>query len=164
MALLRLAFQSVLLYGVFWSASFMVGALHLPLPANLVGLLLLLGLLWSGLIKPSQLDVASGLVSRHLSFFFVPLAVGVMAWGGLLASSGVILGVALLASAALGIGVGGLTAQSARRLTDATARPTPAAEPAPRLMPFPAWSFEAQASRAQTTIAPAEEAALRRAA
>ena len=159
MALLRLAFQSALLYGVFWSASFMVGTLKLPLPANLVGLLLLLGLLWSGLVKPSQLDLVSGLVSKHLSFFFVPLAVGVMAWGGLLASSGLALGVALLASAAVGIGVAGLTAQTARRLTNATAGTRAAPEPAPDLMPFPTWSFAEP-----TSVEHVEEAPLRRVA
>src|ERR671927_139154 len=79
MALLRLPLQSALLYGVFWLGSWLVEALRLPLPANLVGLCLLLGLLWAGLVKPSHLDVVSGLVSKHLSFFFVPFAVGLTA-------------------------------------------------------------------------------------
>jgi holin-like protein len=157
MALRRLALQSALLYGVFWLASLLVQLLRLPLPANLVGLLLLLGLLSTGVIKPSHLDVVSGLVSRHLSFFFVPLAVGLMAWGDLLARSGLVLGVALVASAALGIGIAGVFAQTARRLAAAQARRT--AE-APNLMPFPTWSFAEDTS----IQAQAEEAPLRRAA
>jgi holin-like protein len=157
MALLRLAFQSALLYGVFWLASMLVQVLRLPLPANLIGLLLLLGLLWTGVIKPSHLDLASGLVSRHLSFFFVPLAVGLMAWGDLLARSGVVMGVALLASAAVGIGVAGAFAQTARRLTTPSA--TRRTARTPDLMPFPTWSL------ADATSAPhLEEVPLRHAA
>jgi putative effector of murein hydrolase LrgA (UPF0299 family) len=109
-------------------------------------------------IKPSQLDVLSGLVSRHLSFFFVPLAVGLMAWGDLLARSGLVLGVALLASAGLGIGVAGVFAQTARRLTRATARQT-AGTPAPHLMPFPTWSFAEETSSQGVEKAPLRHAA-----
>jgi holin-like protein len=151
----RLALQSALLYGVFWLASLLVQVLRLPLPTNLVGLVLLLGLLWAGVIKPSHLDVVSGLVSRHLSFFFVPLAVGLMAWGDLLARSGVVLGVALLASAALGIGVAGVCAQAARQLASPQAR---RGARTPELMPFPAWSF------ASETLLQVEETPLRHAA
>ena len=143
MALLRLPLQSALLYGVFWLGSWLVEALRLPLPANLVGLCLLLGLLWAGLVKPSHLDVVSGLVSKHLSFFFVPFAVGLMAWGDLLVSHGLVLGVALLASAALGIGLAGLVAQTARGLTAGSARPAaeaPSLGPS-GLRPFPTWSL-----------------------
>ena len=105
-------------------------------------------------MKPSHLDVVSPLVSRHLSFFFVPLAVGLMAWGDLLARSGLVLGVALVASAALGIGVAGLSAQTVRRLS--TQRRSTAA---PDLMPFPTWSFAEET--ADETF---EEAPLRHAA
>jgi holin-like protein len=155
MAPVRLAYQCALLYGVYWLGSFLVTTLRLPLPANLLGLLLLLGLLWSGLVKPSHLSIVSGLVSRHLSFFFVPLAVGLMAWGDLLARSGLVLGVALLASAAVGIGAAGVLAQTARRLATARARQT---VPPPNLRPFPTWSF------AEATRFDVQEAPLRRAA
>ena len=155
MPLLRLVFQSALLYGVYWLAALLVQVLRLPLPANLVGLLMLLGLLSTGVVKPSQLDAVSGLVSRHLSFFFVPLAVGLMAWGDLLARSGVVLGVAIVASAALGIGVAGLFAQTARRVASARARQLTAS---PRLQPFPTWSF-ADPARPEVTEVPLRDAA-----
>lgn len=52
---------------------------HLPLPGNLVGMFLLLLLLFTGLIKESQIQKGSDLLLKYMSLFFIPAGVGLLA-------------------------------------------------------------------------------------
>lgn len=81
--------------------------LPLPLPSNLVGMLLLAVLLLTGLVRESWLGQAAVLFQRHLAFFFVPIAVGLMAYGSLLRQHGVLLLLVILVSTAAGIAAAG---------------------------------------------------------
>lgn len=108
---LRLVAQLGVLWLFFAAGTALVEALAVPLPANLVGMLLLLGALSTGLVRPAMVQGAGDLVVRHLAFFFVALAVGVMTRGGLFAAHGLVLLVSLLASALVGVAAAGLVAQ-----------------------------------------------------
>lgn len=81
--------------------------LPLPLPSNLVGMLLLTLLLLTGLVRESWLGQAAVLFQRHLAFFFVPIAVGLMAYGSLLRRHGLMLLLVILLSTAAGIAAAG---------------------------------------------------------
>jgi holin-like protein len=81
--------------------------LPLPLPSNLVGMLLLALLLLTGLVRESWLGQAAVLFQRHLAFFFVPIAVGLMAYGSLLRQHGLMLLLVILVSTAAGIAAAG---------------------------------------------------------
>lgn len=107
----RFVGQYVLLWAVYDAATHLVAAWRLPLPANLVGLLLFLLLLGTGVVQPAMLREVTTLVTRHLPFLFVPLAVGLMAWPQLLAAHGLVLLLALLGSAAVGVVAAGTVAQ-----------------------------------------------------
>lgn len=107
----RVIGQCFLLWAIFDAADHLVRAWHLPLPANLVGLLLLLLLLGTRIVRPVDLREVSALVSRHLSLLFVPLAVGLMAWPDLLAARGLVLALVLVAAAAIGIATAGIVGQ-----------------------------------------------------
>ena len=103
-----------------------VGRLGLPLPGNLVGMVLLLVLLASGIVRPSWVEPAATLLVRHLAFFFVPIAVGLMTLGDVLRAQGIGLLAVVLASAGAGIAAAGVVTQvAARRLP-----PEPATDPA----------------------------------
>lgn len=52
--------------------------LHLPMPGNVLGMLLLLVLLLTGTIKLSMIEDVSNFMLKHLSFFFIPAAVGLI--------------------------------------------------------------------------------------
>ncbi len=86
-------------------------ALELPIPGNLTGMILLYALLSLGIVKIAWLDAAGSLLVKHLAFFFIPVAVGVMDAGGLLARHGVGITLTLLASAMIGIVLSGAIAQ-----------------------------------------------------
>ena len=108
---LQLAGQFLLLVLLFYAGVALVQATGVPLPGNLVGMLLLLALLRLGVVRLEHVQDAAALVLKHLNLFFVPLAVGLMAWGGLLGASGVGLGVSLAGSAAVCLAVAGLIGQ-----------------------------------------------------
>jgi holin-like protein len=108
---LRYAAQCAVLCALFAAGTALAGAVSLPLPGNLLGMLLLLGLLSLGVVRPAHVQDGSGLLLRHLAFFFIPLNVGLIAWHGLFASSGIALAVSLTGSAVIGMVAAGLIAQ-----------------------------------------------------
>ena len=92
-------------------------ALHLPLPGPVAGLCLLVA---ACIARPALADrlrpTAQGLLA-HLSLFFVPAGVGVVAHLPTLRDQGVALAVAIMASTALAIGAGALAFQAVARWT-----------------------------------------------
>lgn len=107
----RLVGQCAILWLVYVAADRLVRVARLPVPANLVGVLLLLLLLATGIVRPAHLAGVAGLVGRHLAFFFIPLVVGLMAWGDLLAASGAVLAGSILGGALASLAAAGLAAQ-----------------------------------------------------
>ncbi|HEV7299320.1 MAG TPA: CidA/LrgA family protein [Tepidisphaeraceae bacterium] len=82
---------------------------HVPLPANVIGLILLLIGLGTGIVKQSWVETASTFVLRHMLLLFAPVIVGALAlgqvlkadWPALLATGVVSPLVTLIASAIL---------------------------------------------------------------
>ena len=80
---LNIAWQIVLLWLVFRCGAHLVGILHLALPGNVAGMLLMFALLLTGVVKPAQIEAGGGFLLRHFAFFFIPISVGLMAFGPL---------------------------------------------------------------------------------
>ena len=108
---LRNAGQFLLLKLLFQVCSALVQAVAVPLPGNLVGMLLLLALLRFGVLRLEQVQELADLTLKHLNFFFIPFAVGLMTWTALLASSGVALVVSLVGSMIVCLAVAGLVSE-----------------------------------------------------
>jgi holin-like protein len=89
----------------------MAAALHLPVPGNLVGMLLLLALLVTGAVPLRWIEGSAALLTRHLAFFFIPITVGLMGFADLFLDKGPAILLTLVLSAAAGICVVGLSAQ-----------------------------------------------------
>jgi holin-like protein len=79
-------------------------ALGLPLPAPVVGLLLLLGLLYWPPVR-AQVAACADFLLSHLSLLFVPVGVGVMTHLSLLAEYGLRMIVAIVLSTWIGLAV-----------------------------------------------------------
>jgi holin-like protein len=90
-------------------------ALGLPMPGNLLGMVLLLALLATGLVPLRWVESSAALLMRHLGFFFVPITVGLMGFTDLFVVDGPAILVTLVVSAAVGIGVAGLSSQGLAR-------------------------------------------------
>lgn len=63
----------------------LVTSLDLPIPGNVVGMVLLLVLLLVGVVKLEWVEDAAELLLSHLALFFVPAGVGVMVYFDLIA-------------------------------------------------------------------------------
>lgn len=84
---MKLFRQSILLLGISIVGEFINKVLHVPLPGSVLGLLLLLILLLSGIVGVKHIDELSTFLMRHLAIFFVPAGVGLITVAGALQSS-----------------------------------------------------------------------------
>lgn len=113
--LLKITAQIALLWVIFQGGNLIVALLHLPLPGNVLGMLILFGLLSAKIIPLPWVEEGAALLLKHLAFFFIPIAVGLMNWGSLFSVSGLILVLALLTSALLSISLTGWLVQTIQR-------------------------------------------------
>jgi len=104
--------QLIILIVIYQVGNLTVKYLHLPIPGNVLGIVVLLVLLWSGLIKVEQIEWAAGWLLKHLGFFFIPISVGLMTLGDIFKTKGWILLVILFISAIIGIIAAGKTTQA----------------------------------------------------
>ena len=103
---------------------------NLPLPGPVLGMLALAGLLcWPPLRRPVG-EAADGLLA-HLSLLFVPVGVGVMVHGALIAQYGPRMLLALLLSTWIGLAVCALVLRALLPKPPAPPMPTPLPTPTP---------------------------------
>lgn len=106
-ALVRIGGQVGLLWGIFALSNLAVTRFHLRVPANIVGMLVLVALLSTGVVKERWVSAAADVLTKHLAFFFIPIAVGLMDWGGLLCRVGHWLLLAIVVSSVVGMATSG---------------------------------------------------------
>ncbi|MDO6405922.1 CidA/LrgA family protein [Pantoea phytobeneficialis] len=80
--------QLVLYVGLFIASDKLVGWLHLPLPANVVGMLLLLVLIITRVIPLRWVKAGANWLLAEMLLFFVPAVVAVVNYSDLLRSEG----------------------------------------------------------------------------
>lgn len=105
--LLRVLLQFALLVGLSEGGNWFVAYVGLPIPGAVIGMLALLLMLSTGLVRLQQIENAADLFVKHLSFFFIPIAVGLMAYDDLLYTSGLALLLVVVLSVVVGMGVTG---------------------------------------------------------
>jgi len=95
---LKITAQIFLLWVIFYLSTWAVTLLHLPLPGSVLGMIILFTLLSTGVIKERWLSAATSPLLKHLSFFFIPIAVELMQWGDLFMQKGYLLFLPLVVS------------------------------------------------------------------
>jgi holin-like protein len=90
--------QAFLLWVIYVISTWAVKFFHIPLPGSVLGMICLFALLSMGVIKEQWLTVATTPLLRHLSFFFIPIAVELMEWGDLFLQKGYLLFLPLVVS------------------------------------------------------------------
>lgn len=103
--------QLFILWFLYIASEWIVEWLELPIPGNVLGMMLLFGLLLTGVIKLEWIDEASSFLLKHLLFFFIPITVGLMTLGSIFIQNGMSLIVILIVSSAIGMVVTGALSQ-----------------------------------------------------
>lgn len=103
--------QLAILTGIYLLGNRLAQLTGIPIPGNVVGVVLLYALLALGIIKLAWVQDAADFLIRHLIFFFIPVAVDLMNWGGVFARYGVRLALAIGVSTVLTFLVTGHLAQ-----------------------------------------------------
>lgn len=107
----RIVIQIFILWLILLSGNFIAGYLKLPLPGNVLGMLILFALLSLRIVPVAWVEDGAGFLLKHLAFFFIPIAVGLMAWGDLFITSGFKLILILTVGAVLSLIATGWVAQ-----------------------------------------------------
>ena len=135
---IRVAAQILGLWVILRTGEWIAARLPLSIPGNVLGMTILLLLLVLGLVKESWLADGATLLTRHLAFFFVPIAVGLMQWADLLASAGhwLLLTLGLSAFATLLV-TGAIVQWLGRRREERSRWVTSPSSPSPLRSPLP---------------------------
>ena len=81
---------------------YVIASIGLPVPANVLGFLILFVLLLAGVVKVKHVDKFSDFIISYLSIFFVVPSVGIMLYLDLLSSQFVKILIPLMASIVIG--------------------------------------------------------------
>lgn len=103
---------------------FIVDFFHLPLPGNVMGMVILLFLLSVRAVPLKWIEAGSGVLIKHLAFFFIPIAVGLMNYGSLFLHYGITLFIVIIGSIVLGIFVTSSVSQLISRKKEGAANET----------------------------------------
>ena len=87
-------------------------ALSLRLPGNLLGMLILLTLLSIRVVRLEWVQEGASILTRHLAFFFIPIAVGLIAFKEVFLQHGLAILCTLIISAIAGILLCGFMTQA----------------------------------------------------
>ena len=75
---MKLFRQSIIILGIYLLGELISKGLGLPVPGNIIGMLLLLLLLCTKVIKVESVETVSNFFLDHLAFFFIPAGVGLL--------------------------------------------------------------------------------------
>lgn len=107
--------QLALLWAIYWGSTWLVRVTGVPIPGNVVGVVLLFTLLCTGVLKLRHVELAADFLLKHLVFFFAAVAVGLMEWGGVFYDYGLTLLAAIVISSVLPLLVVGGVSQLLHR-------------------------------------------------
>ncbi len=70
--------QFAIIFAICFMGDLLQSYFNLHIPGNVLGMMLLLLFLLTGIIKLSMIEDVSNFLLKHLSFFFIPAAVGLI--------------------------------------------------------------------------------------
>ncbi len=108
----KFSFQMLIIIVIYQLGNQIAQFFQLKVPGNVIGIVILFVLLWMGVIKTEQIEMAAGWLLKHLGFFFIPISVGLMTLGDILVNKGLYILFILMVSAFIGLLAAGKATQS----------------------------------------------------
>lgn len=84
---MKLLRQSAILLIIIFLGEVLNRILKIPIPGSVLGMIILLIALLTGIIKLSQIEEISNFLLDHLAFFFIPAGVGLLSVIGVIKNS-----------------------------------------------------------------------------
>lgn len=75
---MKLLRELLIILAIYFAGEILVKFFNLPVPGNIIGMILLLILLCTNIIKLEMVDTVSNFFLDHLAFFFIPAGVGLL--------------------------------------------------------------------------------------
>ena len=76
---MKLFREALIIFGIYLLGELLSSVLHLPIPGNILGMVILFILLCTKVVKVDNISNVTSFLLDHLSFFFIPAGVGLMA-------------------------------------------------------------------------------------
>ena len=105
---LKIVFQIVMLYVLYRIGEWIADAFNLIIPGSVIGMVLLIILLFTRLLKVEWIEEGAGFMVKHLPFFFIPAFIGLMVYYKIFAGKGFLLLIIVIFSTVLVMVVSGL--------------------------------------------------------
>lgn len=70
--------ELIIILVIYFVGEFISKTFNLPIPGNILGMILLFIMLYIGIIKVEQVNAIATFFLDHLAFFFIPAGVGLM--------------------------------------------------------------------------------------
>lgn len=78
---MRVPLQLAVIFAICIAGEFLYRVVGIPIPGNILGMVILLILLCTKLIKPEQISGVSSFFLNHLALFFLPPSIAIMTVG-----------------------------------------------------------------------------------
>ncbi|MGL4991224.1 MAG: CidA/LrgA family protein [Sarcina sp.] len=115
---MKLLREMLIVLAIYFVGEFLSKALHLPLPGNILGMIILLILLCTKVVKVEQVDNVSTFLLDHLAFLFIPAGVAVLNAMNVLQGNIIKLLIIVITSTMLIMAVTGTIVQTVMKLTN----------------------------------------------
>ena len=108
---MKLFREAIIILGIYLLGEFISSILSLPIPGNILGMIILLVLLCTKIIKLEQIETISNFLLDHLAFFFIPAGVGLMSSVGIIKDTWLKLIIVCVSTTIIIIAITGLIVQ-----------------------------------------------------
>ena len=108
---MKLFREAIIILGIYLLGEFISNMLSLPIPGNILGMIILLVLLCTKIIKLEQIETISNFLLDHLAFFFIPAGVGLMSSVGIIKDTWLKLIIVCVSTTIITIAITGLIVQ-----------------------------------------------------
>ena len=75
---MKLFREAIIIFGIYLLGVLIADVTRLPIPGNVIGMVILFLLLYLKVIKVEQISTISNFFLEHLAFFFIPAGVGLI--------------------------------------------------------------------------------------
>lgn len=113
---MKLFKEAIIILGIYLLSDFISKFFELPIPGNILGILILLVLLFTKIIKLEKIETISNFFLDHLAFFFIPAGVGLMSSTEIIKDSWLRIIFACVITTIIVIAATGITVQFISRL------------------------------------------------